>query len=188
MTESLLLGDHAPKSGKRAMRLQIDQLPEEWRQDCANIRPDLDPGATFDQFRDYWAAKAGASACKLDWRATWRVWCRNSRYAKQPIYGAPQRPAVPRDTPRDTPVSTWQPPTPEQVAFARKLARMFRGAARVDDHLEWARKLKRRHIAGESLLPRQIEAYTEALVDEPPSDDELEAAAERSAIMAEGCA
>jgi hypothetical protein len=30
-------------------------------------------------FRDYWIAKPGASALKLDWAATWRNWVRNSR-------------------------------------------------------------------------------------------------------------
>lgn len=29
-----------------------------------------------DRFRDYWTAKAGADACKTDWTATWRNWCR----------------------------------------------------------------------------------------------------------------
>lgn len=27
-------------------------------------------------FRDYWTARAGAGAIKLDWLATWRLWCR----------------------------------------------------------------------------------------------------------------
>jgi hypothetical protein len=41
------------------------------------------PGASVEQiddqaarFRDYWIAKPGAQACKLDWEATWRNWCR----------------------------------------------------------------------------------------------------------------
>jgi len=41
------------------------------------------PAATVEQiqyqaaqFRDYWIAKPGAQACKLDWEATWRNWCR----------------------------------------------------------------------------------------------------------------
>jgi hypothetical protein len=41
------------------------------------------PAASIDeidsqaaQFRDYWIAKPGAQACKLDWEATWRNWCR----------------------------------------------------------------------------------------------------------------
>jgi nicotinamide mononucleotide adenylyltransferase len=32
--------------------------------------------STADQFRDYWIAKAGAGATKLDWEATWRNWVR----------------------------------------------------------------------------------------------------------------
>jgi uncharacterized protein YdaU (DUF1376 family) len=30
-----------------------------------------------DKFRDYWAAKSGREACKLDWSATWRNWVRS---------------------------------------------------------------------------------------------------------------
>jgi len=35
--------------------------------------------AEADKFRDYWCAKSGAAATKLDWQATWRNWCRNAR-------------------------------------------------------------------------------------------------------------
>ena len=31
------------------------------------------------KFRDYWVAKPGKDATKLDWPATWRNWCRNAR-------------------------------------------------------------------------------------------------------------
>jgi hypothetical protein len=30
-----------------------------------------------DKFRDYWSAKSGREACKLDWSATWRNWVRS---------------------------------------------------------------------------------------------------------------
>jgi DNA-binding transcriptional MocR family regulator len=30
-----------------------------------------------DKFRDYWIAKSGREACKLDWSATWRNWVRS---------------------------------------------------------------------------------------------------------------
>lgn len=30
------------------------------------------------KFRDYWTAKTGKDATKLDWPATWRNWCRNA--------------------------------------------------------------------------------------------------------------
>jgi hypothetical protein len=32
--------------------------------------------AMADQFRDYWHAKPGAGAVKLDWLGTWRNWVR----------------------------------------------------------------------------------------------------------------
>jgi hypothetical protein len=31
-----------------------------------------------DTFRDFWISKPGAQACKLDWEATWRNWCRKA--------------------------------------------------------------------------------------------------------------
>lgn len=31
-----------------------------------------------DQFRDHWLAASGAKACKRDWAAAWRTWCRNA--------------------------------------------------------------------------------------------------------------
>jgi hypothetical protein len=31
-----------------------------------------------DQFRDYWHAKSGKDATKIDWEATWRSWMRNA--------------------------------------------------------------------------------------------------------------
>lgn len=34
--------------------------------------------AEFEKFRDYWRAKAGREATKLDWQATWRNWIRNA--------------------------------------------------------------------------------------------------------------
>jgi hypothetical protein len=32
-----------------------------------------------EKFKDYWIAKGGREACKLDWEATWRNWCRNAK-------------------------------------------------------------------------------------------------------------
>lgn len=42
----------------------------------------VDPERTFATFRDYWRAKGGASARKLDWDATWRNWCRKEADSK----------------------------------------------------------------------------------------------------------
>lgn len=41
------------------------------------------------KFADFWAAKSGKDATKVDWLATWRNWCRNAK----PPAGAPHTPA-----------------------------------------------------------------------------------------------
>lgn len=64
----------------RASRLPADWMPsEEDIKYCRLKRPDLDIPDTVEAFRDYWHAKAGRDACKLDWHATWRNWVRNER-------------------------------------------------------------------------------------------------------------
>lgn len=67
-------------SKKKASRLSEDWvLPSEWFEWA------LSQGLSADQvygqaerFRDYWIAKAGKDAAKLDWNATWRNWIRNA--------------------------------------------------------------------------------------------------------------
>lgn len=41
----------------------------------------------LDQFRDYWTAKSGKDATKLDWQATWRTWVRNTKARQGGING-----------------------------------------------------------------------------------------------------
>ena len=57
-------------------------LPDEWEYWANKQRPDLDAKQVFDQFKDYWCAKAGKDAIKLDWQATWRNWVRNQKTPK----------------------------------------------------------------------------------------------------------
>lgn len=65
--------------GSKATRMANDfQLPDSWIDFCKVTRPDLDPQATFLEFRDYWVAKAGKDGCKTDWQATWRNWVRRA--------------------------------------------------------------------------------------------------------------
>jgi uncharacterized protein YdaU (DUF1376 family) len=65
---------------KRGTRLPADwEIPEEWLEWAC----DLGGGSSMwvseaAKFRDYWTAKAGRDATKLDWFATWRNWCRNA--------------------------------------------------------------------------------------------------------------
>lgn len=63
----------------KGRRLDIEQLPSEWRVWALAERPDLDPVKTFDSFRDFWIARPGAAGLKLDWLATWRNWVRKER-------------------------------------------------------------------------------------------------------------
>lgn len=53
--------------------LQWAQVQRGWSMDVAKTEA--------DRFADYWHAKPGASAVKLDWRATWRNWVRGSNTA-----------------------------------------------------------------------------------------------------------
>lgn len=69
---------------KRATRLPDDwQLPKHfgdwaleqgWTHDAIRLEA--------DKFKDYWIAKSGKDATKLDWLATWRNWIRNSKTPK----------------------------------------------------------------------------------------------------------
>jgi hypothetical protein len=69
-------------SPKRASRLPDDwMLPDDWRTYCRENRPDLNADAVAEDFRDYWRARAGPDAAKLDWAATWRRWVRNQKGA-----------------------------------------------------------------------------------------------------------
>jgi uncharacterized protein YdaU (DUF1376 family) len=69
----------------RAVR-RGSRLPSDWLPDVAEIVYATDQGfdgATVmriaEDFRDFWAAKAGADAVKVDWTATWRRWIRTER-------------------------------------------------------------------------------------------------------------
>ena len=62
---------------KRATRIpedfKVTQAMVVWaRQEC----PDVDGKYATDQFVDYWVAKAGKDALKLDWVRTWQGWMR----------------------------------------------------------------------------------------------------------------
>jgi uncharacterized protein YdaU (DUF1376 family) len=71
---SSLRSERAP----RATRLTADwALPEPWAEWAKGERPDLDPTAVSEKFRDYWVSKPGKDGTRLDWLATWRNWVRN---------------------------------------------------------------------------------------------------------------
>lgn len=72
----------APKkkqSATRATRLPSDwRPPPDWIGDAIGLGlSENEAKNEADRFRDYWIAKSGKDGAKLDWRATWRNWCRN---------------------------------------------------------------------------------------------------------------
>jgi uncharacterized protein YdaU (DUF1376 family) len=80
----------------RGSRLPPDWSPDPELRDFATGLG-LSPDRIAANFRDYWHAKAGKDAVKLDWPATWRGWCRREaeRNPTRPGNRAPI-PAKPR--------------------------------------------------------------------------------------------
>lgn len=69
------------KERKRGTRLTLEKLPDDWRAYCEEEDPELDPDRVWADFRDYWTAKAGSGAVKLDWERTWQTNVRSYRDA-----------------------------------------------------------------------------------------------------------
>jgi len=67
----------SPQPLRRASRLPVDFQPD------LGLAEEMGLSASQAQnesakFRDYWSAKAGKDAAKLDWPATWRNWIRSA--------------------------------------------------------------------------------------------------------------
>jgi uncharacterized protein YdaU (DUF1376 family) len=63
------------EASARGTRLSADwQMPIEYREYCAIKRPDLNPEVVAESFKNFWIAKAGRDAVKLDWGAVWKNW------------------------------------------------------------------------------------------------------------------
>ncbi|WP_406604098.1 YdaU family protein [Bartonella gliris] len=68
------------KIKSRTATTKGQRLPDDWQ---ADIRAAISEGLSEEQahwqekkFRDYWHAKSGKDALKVDWQATWRNWFR----------------------------------------------------------------------------------------------------------------
>lgn len=74
------------KTSGRGTRLHRDwDLPDEWGKwaEAQGMTPDAII-RECDKFKDFWIAKSGKDASKVDWEATWRNWIRRhlEEYAK----------------------------------------------------------------------------------------------------------
>jgi hypothetical protein len=85
--ETLTVRDMLPSRKKatardRGARLPADwSLPPDWLAWAREKRfwSDADTLAESEGFADYWHARAGSGGVKLNWRATWQNWVRNSK-------------------------------------------------------------------------------------------------------------
>ncbi len=73
------------KNMEQEERRRATRLPADWQPSpedisfCQKARPDLNVRDVADSFRDYWTARSGKEATKLDWPATWRNWVRREK-------------------------------------------------------------------------------------------------------------
>lgn len=103
-------GSASPKANSsstpRGTRFHEQSLPSEWEAFCRNkLRWSPDRIAeTYAMFSDFWTAKVGQDACKMDWLATWRLWCRNEHAGKFSGTGRRPHPMTDRDSVASLPV------------------------------------------------------------------------------------
>jgi hypothetical protein len=84
LTESQHSKNGVSGRARRGSRLSPDWNPD--FEDLAFARNFLDPSRIASEaarFRDYWLARAGPQAVKLDWPATWRNWIRRVTEQRQ---------------------------------------------------------------------------------------------------------
>ena len=109
------VGSAPAKTRKRGTRLPRDwTLPDDWRTWAETERPDVDVRAEAAMFRDYWIAKSGTQATKLDWEATWRNWIRKAHDTRLTVSPGAQR-----------------------VGSGRPVNAGERNAQALDDYLSW---------------------------------------------------
>jgi hypothetical protein len=94
---SLIPEIEAEKKEKvRKPKATATRLPTDWKPSdediefCRHESPHLDAKKVGEKFRDYWIAKGGKDALKIDWSATWRNWVRQERIQPQARGSPPQ--------------------------------------------------------------------------------------------------
>lgn len=58
-------------SRSKRIRLTIEVLPDDWREYCAKVAPEIDPDKAWEDFKDYWQVKA-KDPLSADWKRTWQ--------------------------------------------------------------------------------------------------------------------
>ena len=71
-----------PPKRKAITRLfELEAIPDEWRELCEQIRPDLDPQRVFVEFRFYWTQGKGQGTRRSNkgWTSTWMNWIKRQK-------------------------------------------------------------------------------------------------------------
>lgn len=79
-----------PKRKAITHLFELEAIPDEWRELCEQIRPDLDPRRVFVEFRFYWTQGKGQGTRRSDkgWTSTWMNWVKRQKEDRTSIYQA----------------------------------------------------------------------------------------------------
>lgn len=95
--------DSAPRAKKHSVggralttKFAYEALPDDWRDYCLEIRPDLNPDQVFVAFKGYWTMGKGKGTIRSEkgWTQSWMTWVRKEDEPKAHIGNSMQfRPA-----------------------------------------------------------------------------------------------
>ncbi len=82
-------------------RFDLKIMPEEWRRQCEELRPDLDPFKVFAEFWYYWQTVSSSKGLRSDdgWRRTWLNHVKNVKQNAGNIKSGPTRAPAPAAPP-----------------------------------------------------------------------------------------
>lgn len=96
-----------PQKRRRGTRLPEDfTVDDDMKSWAREHTPHINGHIETANFIDYWRAKSGKDATKLDWVATWRTWMRNAEQR------APQTRRAEQQAAKSSAKRTWTPPAP----------------------------------------------------------------------------
>ena len=72
----------------------LPDLPDDWREYCCEVRPDLDPDRMFAEFKFYWQKGNGKGKLRSDkgWAQSWQNWIRSDKSKPAPATFVNRRP------------------------------------------------------------------------------------------------
>lgn len=117
----------SPTEKERGAAKRGTRLPRDWRPssdlmlELRQQRTDLDLDQVLQDFSDYWHAKAGKDAVKVDWSLTFRSWVRKEHVG---LHNAARSDAT-------DPLAGWSAPPPDDDTIAagtRAIAEHYRRA------------------------------------------------------------